>query len=152
MVILMQAATGKGSPVLPSREFLPPLLCHHQRFCVYETQPDKGKKTPINEFSARLTSSASWLWGPRSSSAGISRNVWLEMKGRTYTVPFFCSSCCWNQFKPNSAPSFRVEGCRWGSAVVCCSRMVWSHSLCPVSAWIVPSHPFLVQVHNRMQD
>lgn len=48
-VILMQAATGKGSPILPSREFSPPLLCQHQHFCADETQPDKGKKNqPIN--------------------------------------------------------------------------------------------------------
>lgn len=48
-VILMQAATGKGSPILPSREFSPPLLCQHQHFCADETQPDKEKKNqPIN--------------------------------------------------------------------------------------------------------
>lgn len=44
-VILMQAATGKGSCVLPSCDFLPPLLCQHQHLCAYETQPDKEKKS-----------------------------------------------------------------------------------------------------------
>lgn len=42
-VILMQAASGKGSPVLPSSVFVPPLLCQHQHFCAYETQPQKVK-------------------------------------------------------------------------------------------------------------
>lgn len=42
-VILIQAASGKGSPVLPSSVFMPPLLCQHQHFCAYETKPAKVK-------------------------------------------------------------------------------------------------------------
>lgn len=64
----------------------------------------------------------------------------LAMKGRTYTIPFFLQQPLMRSVEIKLSPSFKVERCRWGNAVVCCSRKVWSLSLRPAPAWMVCSH------------
>lgn len=67
----------------------------------------------------------------------------LAMKGRTYTIPFFLQQPLMRSVEIKLSPSFKVERCRWGNAVVCCSlRKVWSLSLRPAPAWMVCSHPW----------
>lgn len=75
--------------------------------------------------------------------------MWLEVKGRTYTTPFFRSSLS-VLTKLNSL--IQGERMQERQCSICCPWRVWSHSLCPPHSGTVPSHYFLVRVHNGMQN
>lgn len=88
----MRAATGKGSPVLPSSVFLPPLLCQHKHFCAYETQPRKVKNSTYKLIFSQTDFLSQLIIGSQELQCWHKQERVAGGEGKNIYHNFFCSS------------------------------------------------------------